>query len=63
MNYKVAQELSQPIFVLFSYLNSAQHILVVELCRALKACCSFRLFIKLAHSFVAIKLVGFSIIQ
>ena len=36
MNYKVVSQLSQPIFILFLYLNSARQNLVTELCRALK---------------------------
>ena len=34
-NYKVVIQLSQPIFLSLSYLNSARHNLVIELCRAL----------------------------
>ena len=33
VNYKVLSQLSQPIFLSFSYLNSARHNLVIELCR------------------------------
>ena len=36
VNYKVVSQLSQPISLLFSYLNSARHYLVIELCRAHK---------------------------
>ena len=35
VNYKVLSQLSQLIFVLFLYLNSALHNLVIKLCRAL----------------------------
>ena len=35
VHYKVLGQVSQPISLLFSYLNSAQHDLVIELCRAL----------------------------
>ena len=50
----------QPIFSLFSHLNSAQHILVIELCSAIKLIIFQRLFSKFAHSFVAIELFIFS---
>ena len=33
VNYKVASQLPQPIFLSFSYLNSARHFSVIELCR------------------------------
>ena len=36
VNYKVVSQLSQPILLLCSCLNSARHNLVIELCRALK---------------------------
>ena len=32
VNYKVLSQLSQPISLLFSYLNSARHNIVIELC-------------------------------
>ena len=37
MNYKVVHWFSQPILILFSYLNDARHNLVIGLCRALMA--------------------------
>ena len=36
VNYKVAIQLSRPIFRSFLYLNSARHNLVIKLCLALK---------------------------
>ena len=36
VNYKVVSQLSQPIFLSFSYLNSPRHNLVIELCCSLK---------------------------
>ena len=36
VHYKVVHKISQPIFSLFSHLNSALHNLVIELCSALK---------------------------
>ena len=47
----------QPLFSLFSYLNSALHNLVIKLCSAP----FFKwLFSKFVHSFVAIELLNFS---
>ena len=55
---------SQPFLGLFSHLNSARHNLVIELCRALKTNSIFqRLSSKLAHSFVAIELLTYFIMQ
>ena len=48
-------------FILFSHLNSAQHNLVIKLCRAPKKKMFLRLFGRLAHSFVAIELLNSSI--
>ena len=64
MNLKVVSQLSQLIFILFSYLNNAQHNLVIEFCRALKTfnfC--LRLFSKSTYGFVAIELLDFSKMQ
>ena len=58
MNYKVVSQLYQPIFLSFSYLNSAQHNLVIELCCALK-----RLFSKLTYIYVPIELLDCSKMQ
>ena len=44
----------QPIFILFSYLNSARRNIVIGWCRALICFWFLRLFSKLAHSFIAI---------
>ena len=55
--------LSQPIFSLFSHLNSAIHNLVIELCSALIFIIFKRLFSKFAHIFVAIGLLNYSKIQ
>ena len=63
MHYKVVHYFSQPIFSLFSHLNSAQHNLVIELCCALKIDFLKRFYSKLAHSFVAIELIIFPIMQ
>ena len=60
MNYKVVSQLYQPIFLSFSYLNSARHNLVIELCRALKYHnFSLQLFSKLNYTFLAIELLDF----
>ena len=58
MNYKVVSQLYQPIFLSFSYLNSAQHNLVIEVCCALK-----RLFSILTYIYVPIELLDFSKMQ
>ena len=59
VNYKVVSQLSQPIFLSFSYLNSTRHNLVIELCLALKYIINFflQLFSKPTYSFVAIELL------
>ena len=36
VNYKVLSQLSQSVFLFFSYFNSARHNLAIELCHALK---------------------------
>ena len=36
LNYKGVSQLSQPILLSFSYLNSARQNLVIELCRAIE---------------------------
>ena len=59
-NYKVVSQLSQPVFLSFSFLNSARPHLVIGLCRALKYfdfC--LRLFSKLTCGFADIKLLTF----
>ena len=64
VNYKVVHYLSRPIFILFSYLNSTGHNVVIELCRALKIFFFLsRLFSKEAHSFIAVELLAFSTMQ
>ena len=35
-NYEVVSQLSQPMFLSFSYLNSVQHNIVIGFCHALK---------------------------
>ena len=62
VTYYVVSQLSQPIFLSFSYLNIALPNLVIDLCRALKMIQFFsRLFTKLIYSFVAIELLAFFI--
>ena len=61
---KLKSQLSQLFFPSFSYLNSAQHNSVIELCRALKQFgFLIRLCSKFTYSFVAIELLDFSIMQ
>ena len=59
LNYKVVSQLSQLSFLSLSYLNSAQHNLAVELCRAPKIYLFLHLFSKSIYSFVAIELLVF----
>ena len=43
VKYKVANQLSRPIYLSFSYLNSARHFSVIELCRGplfINFCCT-----------------------
>ena len=59
VNCKIVSQLSQPMFLSFSYLNIARHNLVIELCRALiflNFC--IWLYSKLAYSFVANELLA-----
>ena len=60
VHFKTVHYFSQPIFHLFTNLNSALHNLVIELCSALKIFRKkLRLFSKVKRSFVAIELLTF----